>query len=62
MDNAYDMGRKRGQEESRKEIERLKKALEKYSVHNCECGVYASDNDEDYGICTCGLQQALKGE
>ena len=26
MDNAYDMGRKRGQEESRKEIERLRKA------------------------------------
>lgn len=25
MDNAYDMGRKRGQEESRKEIERLHK-------------------------------------
>ena len=28
MDNAYDMGRKRGQEESRKEIERLKKEKE----------------------------------
>ena len=28
MDNAYDMGRKRGQEESRKEIERLRKEKE----------------------------------
>ena len=28
MDNAYDMGRKRGQEESRKEIERLHEIIE----------------------------------
>ncbi len=28
MDNTYDMGRKRGQEEGRKEIERLKKEKE----------------------------------
>lgn len=28
MDNAYDMGRKRGQEESRKEIKRLEQDIE----------------------------------
>lgn len=35
MDNAYDMGRKRGQEESRKEIEQLRKERE-WLLNNTE--------------------------
>lgn len=72
MDNAYDMGRKRGQEEGRKEIERLMDALEKYGRHQndmhgepCKLQTYHK------GPCTCGfdqeldernMQQALKGK
>lgn len=46
MDNAYDMGRKRGQEESRIEIEQLRKEKE-WSVE--EINDYDSGILNDYG-------------
>lgn len=43
------------------EIERLRKALEKYGLHLDDCDVYGNYGDElDPEICNCGLQQALK--
>lgn len=51
--------------EKDKEIKRLRDALDKYGRHFGECRVYKSkqwSGNELDGKCSCGFEQALKGE
>jgi hypothetical protein len=47
------------------EIERLRSALVKYGRHEEGCGIigdgYAGQSIQHTDVCTCGLEQALKG-
>jgi len=55
--------------ELEKEVERLRAALEKYGAHKPECQrdrnitrVHHIGDESRFLPCTCGLEQALKGE